>query len=354
MRPLDKARIGYAGYSPDLSAPGDRRRFVAYAKARGLSFESARLDGDYDLVLLTHNGDIPGWTARKRREGDRLTLVFELIDSYLTASSLPRRLAKGTLRRALRIDSGASLDFRATLVEACKTADAVICSTEEQAASIRRYCPDVFVSFDDFSGEIGDLKKDFASGAKLRLVWEGQSTTLRNIQSIREPLNTLKDSIELHVVTDPVVRRYLGRFGSRSAADMLRGIECDIIFHHWERSSFAHDVVGNDLAIIPIDLADDFQRGKPENKLVMLWKMGMPVLTSPTPAYCRAMRGAGLELVCDGSAAWVKKVAAFASLTPERRAAVAGQGRRFAERRYSAAEFLACFDRCFSAAGFSV
>ena len=32
------------------------------------------------------------------------------------------------------------------------------------------------------------------------------------------------------------------------------------------------------MAIIPIDLTDAFARGKPENKLVMLWQLGMPVL----------------------------------------------------------------------------
>jgi hypothetical protein len=34
-------RVGYAANSPDLSAPGDRRRFVAYAERRGIAFELA-------------------------------------------------------------------------------------------------------------------------------------------------------------------------------------------------------------------------------------------------------------------------------------------------------------------------
>ena len=45
---------------------------------------------------------------------------------------------------------------------------------------------------------------------KLRVVWEGQSTTLPNLQVIREPLNDLRDKVELHVVTDPSSIAILG------------------------------------------------------------------------------------------------------------------------------------------------
>ena len=40
---LHNARIGYAGYSRDFSVPGDRRRFAAYARMKGLPIEYAEL-----------------------------------------------------------------------------------------------------------------------------------------------------------------------------------------------------------------------------------------------------------------------------------------------------------------------
>ena len=124
---LSDARIGYAGYSRDFSAPGDRRRLAAYVRLKGLELEFAELERSYDLAYLTYSSDLPGWIARKRREGDRLKLVFELIDAYFTETGWPRRFLKGAGRFALATDSHLSLDLRRTLISACEAADAVIC-----------------------------------------------------------------------------------------------------------------------------------------------------------------------------------------------------------------------------------
>jgi len=350
---LADARIGYAGYSRDFTAPGDRRRFAAYARARGLAFEYAEIERDYDVVLVTHNGDIAGWTERKRRAGSRLKLIFELADSYFTRTAIAGRYLKGAARYLLGTDSRPSIDFLESLIGACREADAVICSTEEQAATIRRYNSKVVTSFDWFGGDLGPPKADYRRGAKLRLVWEGQSTTLANLRTIREVLNELRDSIELHVVSDPLVYRYFGRFLPHASTDLLRGIECGVRFHPWERASFSQHITNADVAIIPIDLTDAFARGKPENKLVMLWQLGMPVLASDTPAYRRAMAGAGLDQLCGDSADWRAALARMIGASDSDREQLARQGRVFAERAYSKDEFLKRFDRAFELAGFS-
>ena len=349
---LPDARIGYAGYSRDFSAPGDRRRFVAYAKARNLAFEYADLAREYDLVLVTHNGDIPGWTELKR-QNPNLKFVFELADSYFTRTGLPGRYLKGAARYALGTDSRLSPDFFRTLIAACEVADAVICSTDEQAETIRPYNANVVTSFDWFGGDLGAAKTDYRRGDKLRLVWEGQSTTLSNLHSIREILNSFRDYIELHVVTDPQVYRYFGRFLPHPSKDLLRGFECEVHFHPWERGSFSGHITGADLAIIPIDTTNAFARGKPENKVVMMWQLGMPVLTSDTPAYLRAMQGAGLDLICTNSPDWRSKLEQMIAAPDAEREQLARQGRTFAERAYSLDEFLQRFDRSFERAGFS-
>ncbi len=350
---LSEARIGYAGYSPDCSAPGDRRRFSAYAAERGISFERADLRNDYDLVLVTHNGDIAGWTARKRRERSRFRFIFELADSYLAQTGILRRHLKGAARYALGIDSCLSVDFLRTLIDACEVADAVVCSTEEQAAMIRRFNPNVFISFDYFGDDNGQPKTDYRSEGKLRLVWEGQSTTLDNLLTLTEVLNDFRDRIELHVVTDPLIYRHFGRYLPRRSEDALSGIKCEVRFHRWDRASFSSHITSSDLAIIPIDTSNAFACGKPENKLVMLWQLGMPVLTSDTPAYRRAMNSAGLDQLCRDSACWRRRLEEMIEASAEERAKAAHTGRSFAARAYSKDEFLARFDAAFEAAGFS-
>lgn len=349
---LCDARIAYDGYSADFSHPGDRRRFAAYAAHRGLRYERPVAGREYDVVLATHNGDVAGWTARKRRECGRFKFVFELVDSYFVRTGIGHRYLKGIARYALGTDTRLSPDFLKTLIRACESADAVICSTEEQRERILRYNPRVFLSFDWFGGDLGTPKTDYARRERLHIVWEGQAVTLENLLALREPLNDLRDRIELHVVTDPVLRRYFGRFGFSDSRQILLGIEAPIAFHPWERSTFSGHIIAADLAVIPIDTRRAMMRGKPENKLVLLWQLGMPVLTSSTPAYERAMEAAGLDLVCRDAAEWGDKLERMIAASAAKLEAIAAQGRRHALRAYSAAEFQARFDAAFSAAGF--
>ena len=43
----------------------------------------------------------------------------------------------------------------------------------------------------------------------------------------------------------------------------------------------------SNLAIIPIDTSVPIQRLKPENRLLIMWRLGLPCLTSDSPAYVR-------------------------------------------------------------------
>lgn len=351
---LGEARIGYAGYSSDFHAPGDRRRFAAYAAARGLAFERADLAREYDLVLVTHNGDIPGWTARKRQQGSNLKFVFELPDSYFTQTGLLRRLLKGGARRAIGMDSRLSPDFLQTLIHACETADAVICSTEEQRETISGYNPNVFLSFDHFGDELGPPKQDYGRAGKLKIVWEGQSTTLPNLQVIREPLNDFKDEVELHVVTDPFIYRYFGRFSPYPALEALEGIKCDMHFHRWDRATFSRNIVACDLAVIPIDRSNALWWGKPENKLVLLWQLGMPVLTTATPVYQRVMDAAGADMSCDSTQDWVEQLERLIDVNAAELSETGRKCRQYASVAYSREEFVRRFDVAFASIGFGV
>lgn len=351
---LRDARIGYAGYSRDFAAPGDRRRFAAYAAARGLHFERAELSLEYDVVVVTHNGDIAGWTERKRREGSRLKFVFELVDAYFIQTRLARRYLKGVGRYAIGMDSRPSPDFLRTLVNACQVADVVICSTEEQRETIKRYNPNVVTSFDYFGDELGPPKKDYDRREKLKIVWEGQSTTLPNLQVVREPLNDLKDRVELHVVTDPLIHRYFGRFSAYPAMDALNGIECDQHFHRWDRATFSDQITDCDVAVIPIDEANALWWGKPENKLVLLWQLGMPVLTSATPVYRRVMEAAGLDMSCSTVAEWGSWLERLLAAPAADLEAFGSKARRHAEAAYSKDEFLKRFDSAFASSGLDI
>lgn len=352
--PLSSALIGYAGYARSCTGPGDRRRFLAYAKQRGLSFRHPALDDDCELVVVTQSADLPGWTARKRKAGNKLHLVLDLVDAYFQESRLAPRLLMGIGRYYERRDSRLSPDFLETLRRACSVADGILCSTLEQREIILRYNDNVEVSFDWFGDELCPPKREYGRGRRLKLVWEGQAVTLRNVQELREPLNTLKDEVELHVVTDETVPRWLRRYGRHPSRDLLNGIECPIILSRWDKADFSRRIIDADVAIIPMDLDHPIIRAKPENKLVLFWKLGMPVLVAPTPAYRRAMGAAGLDMLCETPADWLAHLRSLAAAPPERLSELGRLGYEHATLAYDDAAFRRPYDRVLTKLGFAL
>lgn len=61
------------------------------------------------------------------------------------------------------------------------------------------------------------------------------------------------------------------------------------------------------MAMIPIDLSVPMQRLKPENRLLIMWRLGLPCLTSASPAYSRVSRLAGVEVVCSSVKDWKER-----------------------------------------------
>ena len=80
MSAVDNLFIGYAPYSSDFSSSGDRRRFVYYANSKGIDFEIAKPENEYDIVFVTHGADITVWS---KYDKSKAVIVYELIDSYL-------------------------------------------------------------------------------------------------------------------------------------------------------------------------------------------------------------------------------------------------------------------------------
>lgn len=295
-------RIGYVPYSPMLNAPGDRRRFVYYARKRNLQFEIAQPEKDYDVVVLSERADISVWGRYKKGK-----IVYDLIDSYL---AIPKDDIRGRLRGLAKFISRQSrypeLDHWRAIEKMCRICSAVVCSTEEQKRDIALFCTNVHIILDVHSSITRTVKRDYVAGRPFRLVWEGVPQTMGSLELIRPVLERLRrrHPIELHLITDLEYYRYLGRYGKSDTLAVARRIFSDIKVHVWKEESLADVVCSCDLAIIPLALTDPFASGKPENKLLLFWRMGMPVLASATPAYLRAMTKAGLPMACKDALEW--------------------------------------------------
>lgn len=341
-------RIGYVPISASLESPGDRRRFAFYAAKRGIAFEIADPAREYDIVVLSSRADISVWSRYPKAR-----LVYDLIDSYL---AIPRTDLKGQLRGLFKFLSRQSrypqLDHWKAVGTMCERADAVVCATEEQRSDIGQFCPNVHIILDAHMGVTKAAKADYTAQAPFRLVWEGLPQNLPSLGVMTPVLDALRArfAVELHVVTDAEYFRYLGRYGRAETRRDLQRIVPGAIFHVWDEATCADIITSCDVAVIPLALDDPFAAGKPENKLLLFWRMGMPVVTSPTPAYSRAMHASGVGSLARDADEWVSVLARLLGDEAMRREAAAA-GRSYTETEFSEESLLARWDRVFATIG---
>jgi glycosyltransferase involved in cell wall biosynthesis len=350
---LARLRIGYVPYSATLEKPGDRRRFVYYAKKRNLSFEIANPSKKYDVVVITENADLSIWSNYDRGGAK---LVYDFIDSYL---AIPRTNIKGQLRGLAKYIAGQSrylrLDHWKTIGDMCTRANAVVCSTEEQRQDICIFNNNVHIILDAHLSVTRSVKTDYGAGQPFRLVWEGLPQTLYSLEPIRPVLNRLSSRypVEMHVVTDPEYYRFMGQYGKISTLDAARRIFPDVQFHVWNEGDCSEIICSCDVAVIPLALGDPFAAGKPENKLLLFWRMGMPVVTSASPAYARAMQAAGMDLTVRDENGWLAALQRLGNDEAARRNA-GTLGKSYVERAFSETSLLARWDTVFASLGIPV
>jgi glycosyltransferase involved in cell wall biosynthesis len=335
---LNKLRIGYVPYSVDLSRPGDRRRFCYYARKRNITFEIAKPYGNYDLVIVTEWGDLSVWSRYKK---GKAKMVYDFIDSYL---SIPRYDLKGIFRGLAKFIARQSrypqLNYWRAIEEMCRRSDAVICTTEEQREDILKFCDNVHIIL-DFHGNV----VRYSSGDIFNFIWEGLPGNIRSLYEISEVLRQLssKYKIALHIVTDLEYYKYLGRYVRQKTSKITLKLFDNIHLYAWDENSCSSIITGCDLAIIPLSMNDPLVAGKPENKLLLFWRMGMPTVVSATPAYQRAMRQCGLPMACRTKNEWLEILEKYIKDKVVRQDA-GERGRKFCENQYNEEGMLAQWD----------
>ena len=348
---LQHARIGYVPISNSLNSPGDKRRFTYYANKRNLNFEIADPLKKYDVIVITQNADLSIWS---QYDTGGAKIVYDFIDSYLAS---PKNNIKGWLRGLAKYLSGQSrhlkLDHWKAIGEMCSRADAVVCSTQEQRADILKFCLNVHIILDAHMGVARMVKTDFTGSRPFRVVWGGLPQNIGSLKLLSAILDRLRVEypVEVHIVTDPSYdNRYLGKYGKISTLDVARKILPSVRFHEWKEVDCADIICSCDLAVIPLNLNDTFSAGKPENKLLLLWRMAMPVVTSATPAYVRAMHAAGMNYTAKNEADWLAMLESLICDAVAREQAGL-KGKAYVESEFSEATFLAQWDAVFESLG---
>lgn len=299
-------RFAYAPISRDFASPGDRRRFCFWAKERGIKYEAADPNLDYDVIILSLMSDLSQW-KRYEKQG---RIIFDFADPYLFAS---KALVKDRMRGLAKFIFGQNkhlhLDYEKLLVDVCRKADAVICASAKQQEEIQKYCNNTVIILDDFS-ELGEKKKvNYEVEKTFKFFWEGMGINLNSFLCIRSALENIdsRHSISLHLVTDIEYCRYLrkiGRKASKRTIEKIFGLK-NVYLYEWNSHMLSSIATNCDAALIPMPLGNQFLKHKSPNKLLLCWRFGLPTITSATPAYNREMKEAGLNLTCNTQDEWI-------------------------------------------------
>ena len=308
---MRKLKVGYWPLSPTLNSAGDRRRLIFWANARGHTIVT-NLDQSVDVIVASENSDFNSSFFVR----NQAPIVFDLVDAYLSPLNSYDDFARGFAKRATNQISGGIKPFSHHVRDLCIRARAVICSSIEQEEVIRNYNLNTHVILDSHD-EIPfiDPREHASSPSHIgRILWEGQPATIGGVKFITPALSELSKSINLSLnfVTDEKYFQFLNKYIERSTLNLLKKDLRQIInlvkITPWTPHNLVESAKASQVAMIPIDLSVPMQRLKPENRLLIMWRLGLPCLTSPSPAYLRVSQQAGVTVVSNTLEEWLENL----------------------------------------------
>jgi len=340
---LRDIQFGYLPYQPGAKSPGDRRRFPAVAQKLGLNWEIYRPGKAYDVIYVTSNSDL---TVFHRWPQDGTKLIYEMVDSYLAVPTWePLGLVRGIGKWIFRKHKHLEPSYRKTVAAVCRRADLVICSTPEQREQMTGLSPNVH-SILDMHEELGGLPSVGPAPGKKRfdIFWEGLGLTATHFSIVAPVLRELNEEfpLRLHFLTDLKYRPINAPIPLLETKRMLDKTLPGLEFYLAEWNPVSVRAIANqaDLGIIPLRLNEPLFRAKPENKLLLMWRLGLPVVTSATPAYVRTMQSyGGPDWSCRTTQEWAQNLHQ-ALADGEARSRAAQKGAAYAEAEYGVEALL--------------
>ena len=306
---MRKLSIGYWPLAESLNSAGDRRRLVFWATARGHKI-TTDLTQNVDVIVASENADFNSPFFSQ----NRIPVIFDLIDAYLSPLNLYDDFARGFAKKLSGQISGNVKPFSHHIRNFCMNSSAVVCSSIEQEEVIKGYNTNTHVildSHEEIAFNYPELSK-IGKAEVRRILWEGQPATIRGAKQISSVLYQLSitNNLLFNFITDEKYYQILNRYIKKDTLQLLKRdlnqVESLVNVVPWTPLNLNKFALESDVAMIPIDLSSPMQRLKPENRLLIMWRLGLPCLTSPSPAYIRVAMKAGVSATCANLEDWLR------------------------------------------------
>ena len=121
-----------------------------------------------------------------------------------------------------------------------------------------------------------------------------------------------ENDTKINFVTNEKYYKFLGKYISQSTFNLISSrlgamvTEQNIV--PWTVDNLRNSAELSSVAILPVLLSNPIQYLKPENRLLIMWRLGLPTLTSNTPAYARVAQKTGLDFICENNQEWQHKI----------------------------------------------
>ena len=308
--------IKYDSYSHDLSHIADRRRAAIWIDKIDFSCEDGNVRNQ-DVVVVTPMSKLRKYIEPK----SSVKVVLDMVDGYLVEDTSAFKDYARQLDRVgvLEFFKNPSR-FSKSIARLCKACDLVTVGSEEQASTVRALNPNVFPIWDchdEFGSPREPLCKEKVSN--FNIFWEGLSVTLFHFEECMSELREfiLKTDSTLHIVTNSEHYRFGNKFfkipTEQLIAEIFKGLESRVIFHPWSIPKVREVASECDFGLIPLLEGDKFARLKPENKLMIYWRFGLPTLFSDSPSYLRVSKELGLSDFSVAKGKWGEKLSWLAN-----------------------------------------
>ena len=307
---MPKIKIGYAPNSLDMGHPADRRRLIYWAKKRGHEI-LLDLNKKHDVLILSGRANLTHWAKMENRS----PLILDLVDGYLGKEPLWRDWIRGTGKVITGHNSGTPRPYRKIVSEACQLAQAVVCETVEQRETIIPFCTNTHTIL-DFHEEFPMIpfNREVENENFPALMWEGLPFTARGLLLLKNSFSKIAElnSISLEMVTDLEYPLFLGKYFYQPTEKILEDIPNTLGENfkliRWKLEGVVEAAKRSHIAVLPLDPFGTLNPLKPENRLLMMWRMGLPTLASPSLAYLRVMRETQIDGICHDPDEWHKKI----------------------------------------------
>jgi hypothetical protein len=345
---VPKLKIGYAPNSPDMGHPADRRRLVYWAKNRGHEV-ILDLSQRHDLLVLSGRADLTRWSEMENRP----PLILDLVDGYLGKEHLWRDWLRGAGKVVAGHNSGAPRPYRKIVSEACQLAQAVVCETLEQRETILPFCTNTHTIL-DFHEEFPMLpfNREVHTENFPALLWEGLPFTAKGLLLLEEAFLEIAKSkpISLEMVTDLEYPKFLGKYFYQKTEKILRQIP-EVLGEHfklteWNLPAVIDAAKRSHMAVLPLDPYGTLNPLKAENRLLMMWRIGLPTLASPSLAYTRVMSDTQIDGICHDASEWQTKITELMNSVELRKESVE-KGQQYIRDTHSEKKVLEAWDRLF-------